>query len=155
VRPTLAGVRTSINRPATEANFTIPPAIMNMIQNNVQFSGLADEDPSDHIQRFVRVCDTFKIQGMIDDAIKLRLFPFSLSLKASGWLNGLTQDSITTWEDLANKFLLRNFPPAKTAKLRVKIHAFQQDPDESFYEAWERFKQMIRKCPYHALELHQ
>jgi hypothetical protein len=149
VRPTLAGVRTSINRLATEASFTIPPAITNMIQNNVHFNGLDDVDPSDHIERFARVCDTFKIQGMNKDAIKLRLFPFSLSTKASSWLDYLPHDSVTTWEDLANKFLLRYFPPAKTAKPRAKIYAFQQDYDESFFEAWEWFKELIRKCPLH------
>jgi hypothetical protein len=76
VKPTLASVRTGINRPATTASFTIPPAITNMIHNNVQFDGLADEDPSDHTQIFMEVCHTFKIQGMTD-AIKLSISLFS------------------------------------------------------------------------------
>ncbi|GJW79201.1 hypothetical protein Tco_0140883 [Tanacetum coccineum] len=28
---------------------------------------------------------------------------------------------------------------------------FQQEPDETLYQAWERFKELLMKCPHHYL----
>nr|GEZ94242.1 reverse transcriptase domain-containing protein [Tanacetum cinerariifolium] len=48
------------------------------------------------------------------------------------------------------------FPPSKTTNLRNEITRFQQRFDESFYEAWERFNDLLRACPHHRFfELHQ
>ncbi len=70
----------SIRRPPIQANnFEIKPAIIQMIQNSVQFGGLANDDPNLHIVNFLEICDTFKHNGVTDDAIRLRLFPFSLN----------------------------------------------------------------------------
>ncbi|XP_050259914.1 uncharacterized protein LOC126704981 [Quercus robur] len=122
-----------------------------MIQQTVQFEGLSQEDPNVHIANFLEICDTFKHNGVIDDAIRLRLFPFSLRDKAKVWLNSLPPGLITTWEELAQKFLAKYFPPAKTAKLRNDITTFIQFEGESLYEAWERYKELLRRCPHHDL----
>nr|GFA74095.1 hypothetical protein [Tanacetum cinerariifolium] len=43
-----------------------------------------------------------------------------------------------------------------TTKLRNEILNFQQRFDESFHEAWDRYKDLIRACPHHSFtELHQ
>ena len=107
------------------------------------------EDLNAHILNFLEVCDTVKYNGVSDDAIQLRLFPFSLKEKAKNLLISEPSDSITSWDDLSNKFLTRFFPPAKAAKLRIDISSFYQYEGESFYEAWERFKDMLRKFPHH------
>ncbi|BBG93385.1 Leucine-rich repeat family protein [Prunus dulcis] len=39
-----------------------------------------------HISNFLEICDKFKINGASSDAIRLRLFPFSLKEKAKLWL---------------------------------------------------------------------
>ena len=39
-----------------------------------------------HIRDFMEICDTFKFNGVSEDAVKLRVFPFSLRDKAKGWL---------------------------------------------------------------------
>jgi len=49
-------------------------------------------------------------------------------------------------------FLARFFLPSKTAKLRDQITQFNQKDGESLYDAWERFKEMLRICPHHGLE---
>nr|GEU92073.1 reverse transcriptase domain-containing protein [Tanacetum cinerariifolium] len=48
------------------------------------------------------------------------------------------------------------FLPSKTTNLRNEITRFQQRFDESFYEAWDRFNDLLRACPHHRFsELHQ
>nr|GEV58523.1 reverse transcriptase domain-containing protein [Tanacetum cinerariifolium] len=48
------------------------------------------------------------------------------------------------------------FPPSKMTNLRNEITRFQQRFDESFYEAWDRFNDLLRACPHHGFsELHQ
>nr|GEX50118.1 reverse transcriptase domain-containing protein [Tanacetum cinerariifolium] len=64
--------------------------------------------------------------------------------------------SIFTWDDLVSKFINQFFPPSKTTNLRNEITNFQQRFDESFSEAWDRFKDLLRACPHHGFsELHQ
>nr|GEV72852.1 reverse transcriptase domain-containing protein [Tanacetum cinerariifolium] len=72
------------------------------------------------------------------------------------WLEKEPPRSIFTWDDLVSKFINQFFPPSKTTNLRNEITNFQQRFDESFSEAWDRFKDLFRACPYHAFsELHQ
>lgn len=150
--PRLNDTISGILRPAIQANnFEIKPGTIQMIQTSVQFLGLPNDNPTTHIANFLEICDTFKYNGVSDDAIRLRLFPFSLRDKAKEWLHSLPNGSITTWDALAQKFLAKFVPPAKTAKLRNEITQFTQQDFESLYEAWERFKILLRRCPYHGI----
>ncbi|KAF7821268.1 uncharacterized protein G2W53_026723 [Senna tora] len=111
--PKLDGLQHSIRRPSIQANnFEIKPATIQLLQANGQFGGSPVEDPNNHILNFLEICDTFKHNGVSDDAICLRLFPFSLRDKAKVWLQSLPK---------------------------------------GLYEAWERFKELLRKCPHHGL----
>ena len=60
---------------------------------------------------FFNVCATFKINGVTDDAIRLRLFSFSVKDKAQLWLASLPNESITTWDQLKQAFLHKYFSP--------------------------------------------
>ena len=124
-----------------------------MIQRSNQFLGLPSENPYDHLMQFLHLCDTFKWNGVSEDAIRLRLFPFSLKDKARSWLNLFPPETFTTWDTLANKFLYKYFPPSRTAQIRLEISTFSQVENESFSEAWERFKELCHTCPHHGLEL--
>ena len=135
-KPNLTGTESSIVRLAIAVNnFELKPNTIQMIQQFVQFDGLQDEDPNAHLANFLELCDTFKINSVYDDAIRLRLFPFSLRNKAKQWLNSLPRGSITTWEQMTKKFLLKYFLPAKMAKLRNDISSFVQMDLETLYDA--------------------
>ncbi|XP_073127368.1 uncharacterized protein [Henckelia pumila] len=152
VQPIVLGNTSSITKPRVQANtFEIKPAIIQMIQTSVQFGGSATDDPNAHIANFLELCDTFKQNGVTDDAIRLRLFPFSLRDKAKSWLNSFPTESITTWEMMTKAFLSKYFPPSKTAKMRNDITNFVQHDTETLYEAWERFKELLRRCLHHGL----
>nr|GEX68273.1 reverse transcriptase domain-containing protein [Tanacetum cinerariifolium] len=64
--------------------------------------------------------------------------------------------SILTWDDLVSIFINQFFPPSKMTNLHNEITRFQQRFDESFYEAWVHFNDLLRACPHHGFsELHQ
>lgn len=61
---------------------------------------LANEDPSLHISNFLEICDTFKQNGVTEDTLRLRLFPFSSKDKAKTWLISMPTESIRTWNQM-------------------------------------------------------
>nr|GEX65692.1 reverse transcriptase domain-containing protein [Tanacetum cinerariifolium] len=91
-----------------------------------QFFGLEKDNPHDHIRA------------------------------ARRWLEKEPPRSITTWEDLVSKFINEFFPPSRTTSLRNGISNFKQKFSESFHEAWDRYKDLLRACPHHGFtELRQ
>ncbi|XP_058216596.1 uncharacterized protein LOC131327445 [Rhododendron vialii] len=123
-----------------------------IIQLLPQFHGIEREDPYMHVKDFLEICATFRFQNFSEESVKLRLFPFSLKDKAKAWLNSLPSGSITSWDILVKKFLLKFFSMSRTTTLRREITDFCQEEHEKFYESWERFKDLILKCPPHGFE---
>ena len=81
-------------------NFELKPTLINMVQQN-QYGGLAHEDPNIHLAIFLEIADMVKMNGVTEDVIRMRIFPFSLRDKVRGWLQSLQPGSISTWEELA------------------------------------------------------
>jgi hypothetical protein len=106
-----------------DGNFELKPALINMVQEN-PFSGKPNEDVNAHLQHFLEVCRTFTIRGVTDDAIRLRLFPFSLLRKAKQWFY-TKRDAINTWDKCSKAFLAKFFPMGKTNALHARISGFQ------------------------------
>nr|GFC82495.1 hypothetical protein [Tanacetum cinerariifolium] len=53
-------------------------------------------------------------------------------------------------------FINQFFPPSNTTYLRNEITNFLQKSNETFNEAWEHFKDLLRQRPHHGFsELHQ
>ncbi|GJY24780.1 putative reverse transcriptase domain-containing protein [Tanacetum coccineum] len=139
--------------PINANNFELKQPLINLVQSN-KFTGR--QDPHNHLRFFNKVTSTFRHPEVPNTSIKLLLFPFSLDGEARDWLDKEPPRSILTWDDLVSKFINQFFPPSKTTYLRNKITTFYQEPNETFNEAWERFKELLRQCPHHGFsELHQ
>ena len=87
----------SIAAPAiNRKDFELKPSLLSVVQQH-QFAGNPTDDPNEHLTKFVQYADTVKANGVSQDAIRLRLFPFSLRDRAWAWLQSLPSNSVTTW----------------------------------------------------------
>ncbi|GJU89788.1 reverse transcriptase domain-containing protein [Tanacetum coccineum] len=112
--------------------------------------------PTEGYAEAIVITSTLRYKDVPETSIKLLLFPFSIDGPARIWLDKEPPRSILTWDDLVSKFINHFFPPSKTTNLRNEISNFQQKFEETFYEAWDRFKDLLRACPHHGFtELHQ
>nr|GEX42275.1 hypothetical protein [Tanacetum cinerariifolium] len=106
--------------------FELKHSLINMMTTD-QFFGLEKDNPHDHIRWFNKITSTIKYKDVPNSAIKLILFPFSLTGAAR-----------------------------RTTNLRNEISNFRQRFDESFHEAWDRYKDILHAWPHHGFtELHQ
>ncbi|CAN6725298.1 unnamed protein product [Malus baccata var. baccata] len=136
-----------ITYPAVEEGsaFEIKQHMLNILPT---FHGLSFDDPNMHIAEFLIGCKNILVRGFSAESIKLRLFPYTLKDQARRWLLTLPSGSISTWAQLSKKILNKYYPASKTLDMRTHILSFAQKPNEEFHEAWERFKELIRKCPH-------
>nr|GEV72016.1 hypothetical protein [Tanacetum cinerariifolium] len=150
------GYEDAIVVPAITAdNFELKRGLLTFVQNK-QFFGHEKEDTHSHIRYFNKITSTLKFLNVLNTSIKLMLFPFSLEGAAQIWLKKEPPRLIFTWDDVVLKFINQFFPPSKTTNLCNEITNFQQRFDESFSEAWDRFKDLLQACPHHGFsELHQ
>ncbi|GJV59340.1 reverse transcriptase domain-containing protein [Tanacetum coccineum] len=141
--------------PILAEHFELKHSLINMMTSD-QFFGLEKDNPHDHIRWFNKITSTIKYKDVPNSTIKLMLFPFSLARAARRWLEKEPPRSILTWEDLVSKIINEFFPPSRTTNLRNEISNFEQRFGESFHEAWDRYKDLLRACPHHGFtKLHQ
>ncbi|GKA36749.1 reverse transcriptase domain-containing protein [Tanacetum coccineum] len=114
--------------PILVEHFELKHSLINMMTSD-QFFRLEKDNPHDHIRWFNKITSTIKYKDVPNSTIKLMLFPFSLAGAARRWLEKEPPRFILTWEDLF---------------------------DESFHEAWDRYKDLLHACPHHGFtKLHQ
>ncbi|XP_074347435.1 uncharacterized protein LOC141686291 [Apium graveolens] len=120
-----------------------------MVSNSAFEGDIEREDPHRHIERFVQMCGSFKITGVTADQIRLHMFPYSIKGRGLEWFQQLPDTIVATWESLSTKFLSKYYPSDKTQQMRTIIISFKTKPGEGLYQAWERYKSLLRKCPHH------
>nr|GEY50995.1 reverse transcriptase domain-containing protein [Tanacetum cinerariifolium] len=126
-------------------NFRLKNDMIQQVQNSCQFHGLWGDYANKHLDKFLYVTQSIKVNGVTDDALHLYLFPHSLTHHAIAWFDCLPRNSINTFEQMAKMFFGKYFPPSMVTKLRNEIANFRQRPDESLFEAWERGTFMKRR----------
>nr|GEZ84515.1 reverse transcriptase domain-containing protein [Tanacetum cinerariifolium] len=132
-----------------EMNFGLKNDMIKQVHNSCQFNGLSSDDANKHLDKFLHVTQSIKVNGVADDALRLYLFPHYLIHHATAWFDHLLRNLINTFEQMAKMFLGKDFPPSMVTKLRNEITNFRQRPDESLFESWERYKLSIDRCPNH------
>ncbi|GKD23589.1 ribonuclease H-like domain-containing protein [Tanacetum coccineum] len=120
-----------------------------------RFAGTDNEDAHKHVQRVLEIADRFHFPGVTHDAIMLRVFPITLKGRALRWKKGLPAGMINTWGILKKEFIWKYCSPFKTAKKLEEILNFKQEIDETLYHAWERYNDLLYRCPQHDLNCQQ
>ncbi|KAK8632660.1 hypothetical protein V6N13_073046 [Hibiscus sabdariffa] len=148
----LEGLNPAVTIPEFEAeHFELKPVMFNMLNTLGQFGGSPAENARQHLKSFLEIYNSFKIHGVSNDVLKLKLFPYSLKDKAKAWLNNLPPGSLRSWTDLCRSFLGKFSYSNMTDHLRNQITSFRQEDDEAMHEAWERYRDLFRRCPMHGL----
>ncbi|CAN6440466.1 unnamed protein product [Victoria cruziana] len=130
-------------------HYEIKASMINMLPS---FHGLESEYPYRHLDEFLDICAAVRISHIEDDALRLRLFPFSLKDKAKYWLKSLPSSiRIATWDDLQREFLKKYFFIGKTNYFRRAITSFLALEGEIFHQVWECMKELLRRCPHHQI----
>ncbi|GJT15786.1 hypothetical protein Tco_0874492 [Tanacetum coccineum] len=119
------------------------------------FSENKNEDANDHVYQVLNIVSLFNILRASQDAVLLRVFPFTLTGAAKRWVARLTPGAVNTWDLLKKAFIQRYCPSSKTAKRLEDIHNFKQEINKSLYQTWERYNDLLYKCPTHDINSHQ
>ncbi|KAK8568242.1 hypothetical protein V6N13_106179 [Hibiscus sabdariffa] len=107
----LEGLNPAVTTPEFEAeHFELKPVMFNMLNTLGQFGGSPAENARQHLKSFLEICNSFKIHGVSNDVLKLKLFPYSLTDKARAWLNNLQPGSLRSWTELCRSFLAKRCP---------------------------------------------
>ncbi|MCI07973.1 hypothetical protein A2U01_0029043, partial [Trifolium medium] len=138
-------------QPANPVAFDIKNSVLTALKEN-QYSSAESQCPNLHLSHFCEACDYTDPPRVSESAKRLRLFKFSLTGRAKDWLDTLPNGTIQTWQELERKFLDRYFPIHKFLERRADINNFEQGDNETIYDAWERFKLCLKKCPNHGFD---
>ncbi|KAL0322054.1 UNVERIFIED_CONTAM: hypothetical protein Scaly_2501800 [Sesamum calycinum] len=120
----------------------------------IEYPDLEGEDPYKHSKEFHVVCSGMRPQGITEEQVKLRVFPFSLVDQAKDWLYFLPSGSIMTWSDLKRQFLEKYFPASRATTIWKEISGIRQFSEESLFEYRGRFNKLVKSCPHHQIPDH-
>ncbi|GJT23031.1 hypothetical protein Tco_0892968 [Tanacetum coccineum] len=98
------------------------------------FSENKNDDAHEHVELVLDIVSLFNIPEESHDAVMLHVFPITLTGAAKRW---------------------RYCPPSKTAKQLEEIRNFKQEGDDTLYQVWERYNDLLYKCPTHDINSHQ
>nr|GEV63167.1 reverse transcriptase domain-containing protein [Tanacetum cinerariifolium] len=68
-------------------NFGLKNDMIQQVQNSCQFHGLPGDDANKHLDKFLHVTQSIKVNGVTDDTLRLYLFPHSLTHHATAWFD--------------------------------------------------------------------
>ena len=99
------------------------------------FSGEIHEDPYEHLQEFEELCSGLVSLGMTQEALRWKLFPFSLIEKVEQWHTRTIGSISSDWEELRDDFCYSFSLTEHINSLPIDILDFEQ-LEESIGAAW-------------------
>ncbi len=106
-----------------------------------KFSGQDNVSTYEHVSRFLAQCG----EASVVDALKVRLFPLSLSGSAFTWFSSLPYNSVQGWVDLEKQFHSYFYSGTHEMKLS-DLTVVRQRHDETVQDYIQRFRDMRNKC---------
>ncbi len=106
-----------------------------------KFSGQDNVSTYEHVSRFLAQCG----EASAVDALRVRLFPLSLSGSAFTWFSSLPYNSVNSWADLEKQFHSYFYSRIHEMKLS-DLTAIKQRHDESVQDYIQRFREMRNRC---------
>nr|GEZ05558.1 reverse transcriptase domain-containing protein [Tanacetum cinerariifolium] len=95
-------------------------------------------------------------ESLIDTMADHRTMAELLRAPTEGYAEAIVVSPILAEQFELKHSLINMMTSDQTTNLRNEISNFQQRFDESFHEAWDRYKDLLRACPHHGFtELHQ
>ena len=104
-----------------------------------------------HMRKFHLICDSMKPETANMETFKMTAFPLYLESKAQEWLIFLPPGTINSWADMVRAFLDKYNPATRISNLRQKICSIKQNECERFHSYWERFNNLVARCPQHQI----
>ncbi|GKE50168.1 hypothetical protein Tco_1481426 [Tanacetum coccineum] len=107
-------------------NFEIKSQFMWELREDTFFRNKND-DAHEYVEQVLDIVSLFNILRVSHDAVMLRVLPITLTGAAKRW----------------------------TAKQLEEIRNFKQEGDKTLYQAWERYNDLLYRCPTHDINNHQ
>ncbi|GJZ10412.1 reverse transcriptase domain-containing protein [Tanacetum coccineum] len=124
----------AITIPETANKFAIKGNHLTLVKGN-QFDGSIKTDPHNHIHEFLEICDMFIYRDTKNEAVRLMMFPLSLTGEAKSWLDEINEGTIETWDELRTAFISQSFHPALFDRLLGEIRAFSLHENETLTDS--------------------
>ncbi|GKB02733.1 reverse transcriptase domain-containing protein [Tanacetum coccineum] len=120
--------------PIQATDFGLRHHMIQQFQNTCQFQGLPGDDANRHIDKFLEITQHMKQNGVSDDALRLSLFPYSLTHHAIEWYDRLPRNCIHSFDDMMRTSLGSTAhvqPPVVQVPIREPEVALKPKPKPS------------------------
>ncbi|XP_014617063.1 uncharacterized protein [Glycine max] len=129
-------------------NISYPDSLIQLIQGNL-FHGLPIEDLYAHLSTYIEICNTVNIARVLEDAIRLNLFSFSLADEANRWLQTFKGNTLERFHGLLRKTPTHGF--TEPIQLNIFIDGMRLQSKQSLDASAGR--KIKLKTPEEAMEL--
>ncbi|GJW95027.1 hypothetical protein Tco_0174699 [Tanacetum coccineum] len=118
----------AITIPDTANKFAIKGNHLTLVKGN-QFDRRIKTNLHKHIHEFLEICDMFKYRDTKNEAIRLMMFPLSLTGEAKTWLDELNEGTIETTKNIP-AFKIKKGMSMSVQKSQAQDGKSPQDDDQ-------------------------
>ncbi|GKB75732.1 homeodomain-like protein [Tanacetum coccineum] len=146
---TFNNTRRRISNPEN-ATFEIKGQFLRELRKTT-FSGSSTENAIEHIRKVLEVASMFNT----NDPALLQVFPLTVVGVAKRWFDRTSSEHVKNWDEIKQNFIRGFYPPAMILEQLGEICNFKPEDGESLFNTWERYNDLLFKCPFHDLNDHQ